>query len=87
MMCSRPALTNSCSELLLDRLVLRLGDDQVGHHGFQAAALCTAAGRGAAERLQHAQDTLVIFTQKRQCIHCCCLSRRMVGCAYPAVAG
>jgi hypothetical protein len=48
-------------ELFLDRFMLRLRDDQVGHHRGQAAARGTGSLRCTVEHLQHAQHALVVL--------------------------
>lgn len=47
--------------LLLDGLVLGFGDDQVGHHGVEAALPGAVPGRCVVEHLEHAQHALVVL--------------------------
>src|ERR1700759_3912344 len=56
-------------DLLLDSLMLRLGDNQVGHHRLQAADFGAGCRRSLIENLQHAQHTLMVLTKKRQRVH------------------
>ena len=53
----------------LDRLVLRFGDDEVGHHRGQAAAVSPGSRRGTVQDLEHAEHALVVLPEKGQCVH------------------
>src|ERR1700742_1231543 len=56
-------------DLLLDSLMLRLGDNQVGHHRLQAADFGAGCRRSLIENLQHAQHALMVLAKKRQRVH------------------
>ncbi len=76
-------------KLLLDGFVLRLGDDEVVHHGLQAADLGARARGCAVERFQQSEHAFVVLAKESYCVHTLpsdWAASGRIACGYPGVS-